>query len=188
MLGLLFLAGPLSDLWDESLATATRVALALGVALFVAIYLTVLPPARWLACRGPVAVVGALALLPAIAIVLLAAGAPPSFSALFVYVTAASGILLPARIAAAVVAAAAVGVGILGAARGDSDAAIAATVLTVVSIGALMADDTDYRERLRTIDKGDAKAIAHFSDMHALKLLARAAAPQFDRAFAALFA
>ena len=139
VLGLLFLAGPLSDLWDESLATATRVALALGVALFVAIYLTVLPPARWLACRGPVAVVGALALLPAIAIVLLAAGAPPSFSALFVYVTAASGILLPARIAAAVVAAAAVGVGILGAARGDSDAAIAATVLTVVSIGALMA-------------------------------------------------
>ena len=139
VLGLLFLAGPLSDLWDESLATATRIALTLGLALFVAIYLTVLPPARWLACRGPAAIVGALALLPAIAIVLLAAGAPPSFSALFVYVTAASGILLPARIAAAVVAAAAVGVGILGAARGDSDAAIAATVLTVVSIGALMA-------------------------------------------------
>jgi len=37
-------------------------------------------------------------------------------------------------------------------------------------------------------DKGDTKAIAHFSDMHALKLLAKAAAPQFDRAFAALFA
>ena len=139
VLGLLFLAGPLSDLWDESLATATRIALTLGVALFVAIYLTVLPPARWLARRGPAAVVGALALLPAIAVVLLAAGGPPSFSALFVYVTAASGILLPARIAAVVVATAAVGVGILGAARGDSDAAIAATVLTVVSIGALMA-------------------------------------------------
>jgi two-component system, NarL family, sensor histidine kinase DesK len=139
VLGLLFLAGPLSDLWDESLATATRIALTLGVTLFVAIYLTVLPPARWLARRGPAAVVGALALLPAIAVVLLAAGAPPSFSALFVYVTAASGILLPARIAAAVVALAAAGVGILGAARGDSDAAIAATVLTVVSIGALMA-------------------------------------------------
>ncbi|WP_277978585.1 hypothetical protein [Sphingomonas phyllosphaerae] len=57
-----------------------------------------------------------------------------------------------------------------------------------LSIGALMADETDYRVRLRTIDKGDAKAIAHYSDMHALKLLAKAAAPQFDRAFAALFA
>lgn len=57
-----------------------------------------------------------------------------------------------------------------------------------LSIGTLMADETDYRERLRTVDKADAKAIAHFSDMHALKLLSKAAAPQFDRAFEALFA
>ncbi|MHC9417044.1 hypothetical protein ACYZX9_00400 [Sphingomonas citri] len=57
-----------------------------------------------------------------------------------------------------------------------------------LSIGASMADETDYRGRVRTIAKGDARAIALLSDMHALKLLAKAAAPQFERAFAALFA
>jgi two-component system, NarL family, sensor histidine kinase DesK len=137
-LGVLFLAGPFSDLGDESLTTSRAVALGIGAALFVAIYMSVLPPARWLSRRGPAAVVGALALLPAIAIVLLAAGAPPSFSALFVYVAAASGMLLPPRIAAVVIGAAGAGVGILGAARGDTDSAIAATVLTVVAIGVLM--------------------------------------------------
>ena len=35
-----------------------------------------------------------------IATALLAAGAPPSFSALFVYVAAAAGLLLPNRVAA----------------------------------------------------------------------------------------
>ena len=40
---------------------------------------------------------------PSIAIVLLAAGAPASFSALFVYVAAATGMLLPPRIAAALI-------------------------------------------------------------------------------------
>ena len=119
--------------------TLDRVRIRAGVVLFVAVYLSVLPPASWLVRHGPAAVVGALALLPAIAIVLLVAGAPASFTALFVYVTAAAGMLLPPRIAAAAIAAAAVGVGILGVARGDSDSAIAATVLTVVSIGVLMA-------------------------------------------------
>ena len=79
------------------------------------IYLSVLPPARWLSRRGAGAVIGALALLPAIAIALLAAGAPPSFSALFVYVAAATGMLLPPRIAArADRRRPALGVGILG--------------------------------------------------------------------------
>jgi two-component system sensor histidine kinase DesK len=137
-LGVLFLAGPVSDIADESLVTGTQVVLAIGVALFVAVYMSILPPVSWLSRRGPAAILGALALLPVIAIVLLAAGAPPSFSGLFVYVAAASGLLLPPRIAAAVIAVAGIGVGILGAARGDHDAAVAATVLTVVSIGALM--------------------------------------------------
>ena len=138
-LGLLFLAGPVSDLATESLSTGTRVVSALGLALFVAIYVSVLPPAPWLSRRGAAAVVGALALLPVIAAALLAAGAPDSFTALFVYMAAATGLLLPPRIAAAVIAAAAIGVWILSASRGDSDSAIAATVLTVVSIGSLMA-------------------------------------------------
>ena len=71
-LGVLFLVGPLSDLRDESLATGTKVALALGVALFVAVYLSLLPPASWLVRLGSYAVPGALALLPAIALGALA--------------------------------------------------------------------------------------------------------------------
>ena len=137
-LGLLFLAGPISDLASDPMTTGTRVVSAIGLALFVAIYVSVLPPLPWLSRRGAKAVVVALALLPVIAAALLALGAPDSFTALFVYVAAATGMLLPPRIAAAVIAAAAIGVWILSAQRGDSDSAIAATVLTVVSIGALM--------------------------------------------------
>ena len=118
---MLFLIGPVSDLGGESLVPGAQIAFALGVALFVAIYLSVVPPARWLHRHGPAAVLGALALLPAIAIVLLAAGAPASFTALFVYFTAACGILLLPRVAIAAIAVTAVGVGILGVARGDDD-------------------------------------------------------------------
>jgi hypothetical protein len=57
-----------------------------------------------------------------------------------------------------------------------------------LSIGALMADETDYRAQLKAIDKADKKAVAHLTDMHALKLLAKSADRQLDRAFAALFA
>jgi two-component system, NarL family, sensor histidine kinase DesK len=138
-LGVLFLIGPVSDLGDDSLGSDTRIALSLGVALFIAIYLSVVPPARWLYRHGPIAVIGALALLPAIASALLAAGAPDSFTAFFVYVTAASGIVLPPRAALVVIVATTVGVGILGVARGDDDGSIAATVLTVLTIGSLMA-------------------------------------------------
>lgn len=136
---MLFLAGPISDLGDESLVPSLQIALGVGVALFIGVYLSVLPPVRWLSRRGHRAVLAALALLPVIAIVLLAAGAPPSFSALFVYVAAATGMLLPPRLAAALIVAVGLGVGILGAVRGDDDGAVAATVLTVIAIGSMMA-------------------------------------------------
>jgi two-component system sensor histidine kinase DesK len=138
LLGLLFLAGPISDLLHAPLGPAHRAALLLGVALFVAIYLALLPPIPWLACRGPAATLVALALMPAIAVVLLAAGAPSSFVALFVYFVAAIGMLLPPRVGVPVIAATALGVGLAGWWHGDSRGAIAATVLTIVSIGALM--------------------------------------------------
>jgi len=138
-LGVLFLAGSVSDLGDDSLDPTLRIVLGAGVALFVAIYISVLPPVRWLSRRGHRAVLGALALLPVIAIALLAAGAPPSFSALFVYVAAATGMLLPPRIAVALIVVAGVGVGTLGVVRGDDDGAVGATVLTVVAIGSMMA-------------------------------------------------
>ena len=67
VLGVLFLAGPISDLGDESLEPSRQIVLGIGVALFIAVYLSILPPARWLSRLGAPAVLGAFALLPAIA-------------------------------------------------------------------------------------------------------------------------
>jgi two-component system sensor histidine kinase DesK len=138
VLGLLFLAGPLTDLLDESLGAAHVAALLLGLALFVGLYLSLLPPSAWLTRLGPNAALVALGLLPAIAIVLLLAGAPSSFAALFVYFVAAAGLRLPPRAAVPVTLLTALGVGLAGWLNGDSRSAVAATVLTIVSIGILM--------------------------------------------------
>jgi two-component system, NarL family, sensor histidine kinase DesK len=138
VLGLLFLAGPISDLLDESLGTAHLAALLLGLALFVVLYLSLLPPSAWLVRLGPKAALVALALLPAIAIVLLVGGAPSSFAALFVYFVAAAGLRLPPRASVPLTLLTALGVGIAGWLHGDSRSAVAATVLTIVSIGILM--------------------------------------------------
>jgi two-component system sensor histidine kinase DesK len=139
LLGTLFLIGPASDLGDKSFGSATRAGLAVGGALFLAIYLCLVPPARWIFLRGPRALYGALALLAAIAVALLAAGAPDSFTALFVYLAVACAIVLPPRFAILAIGITTTGVSILGVARGDDTSSIAATALTVLSIGALMA-------------------------------------------------
>jgi two-component system sensor histidine kinase DesK len=138
LLGLLFLTGPLSDLLDRSLGAAHLAALWLGLGLFVALYLSLLPPSAWLSRLGPEAGLLALALLPVLAIALLAGGAPTSFAALFVYFVAAAGLRLPARAAIVVTLLTGLGVGIAGSLHGDSGSAIAATVLTIVSIGVVM--------------------------------------------------
>src|SRR5262245_13451344 len=138
LLGLLFLAGPLTDLFRQSLGPIHTALLLFGLGLFVALYLSLLPPSAWLTRLGPDAALIVLALLPVIAILLLAAGAPPSFAALFVYFVAAAGIRLPASAAIAVTLLTALGVGIAGWLHGDDGSAVSATVLTVVSIGVLM--------------------------------------------------
>jgi two-component system, NarL family, sensor histidine kinase DesK len=138
LLGLLFLAGPLSDLLGESLGTAHLAALLLGLAVFVVLYISLLPPAAWLSHLGDEATLVALGLLPLIAIVLLAAGAPASFAALFVYFVAAAGIRLPPVAGIVVTLVTALAVGIAGWLHGEGGGAIAATVLTIVSIGVLM--------------------------------------------------
>jgi two-component system sensor histidine kinase DesK len=136
-LGLLFLAGPASDL-DGSLGAARRAGLAVGLAAFAALYLALLPPSRAIACRGRLAPQAALALLGLLAVALLVAGAPHSFVALFVYFAAAAGLLLPARLAAAVTLVTAAGVALAAWAMGVSASATGSIVLTIVSIGALM--------------------------------------------------
>ena len=102
VLGLLFLGGPISDLVDGDPAPVRVAAVLAGLAVFVVLYLSLLPPAAWLRRDARLAP-AALALLPALAIAVLAAGAPSSFAALFVYFVAAVGMLLPERVAGAVV-------------------------------------------------------------------------------------
>jgi two-component system sensor histidine kinase DesK len=138
LLGLLFLGGPLSDLFGGSYSLAHLIALFAGLALFVVLYVSLLPPAAWLrrfGLRGPAV---ALALLPLIATALLAGGAPTSFVALFVYFTAAAGLLLPAPVALGAIALTAAGVAIAGIVSDEDAGALTATVLTILSIGVLM--------------------------------------------------
>jgi two-component system sensor histidine kinase DesK len=138
-LGLLFLLGPVSDLASSTLATPRLVAVWALLGGFVALYFALLPPVRWLACRGQRAVEAALALLAGTAALTLLLGAPSSFALLFVYVVAAAGMLLPPRRAAAVIAVTAAGVGIGLTAAGADSSTVAAHVLTVLAVGALMA-------------------------------------------------
>jgi two-component system sensor histidine kinase DesK len=137
-LGLLFLVGPLSDLLHQSLGVVHLAVLLAGLGLFVALYLSLLPPSAWLERMGPETSLLALMLLPLIAVALLVAGAPSSFVGLFVYFVAAAGLHLAARAAVSVTLLTAVGVGIAGLLRGYGHSAVAATALTIVSIGILM--------------------------------------------------
>jgi hypothetical protein len=84
LLGLLFLIGPLSDLADADDSPARVAAILVALGAFVALYLAMLPPIRWLACRGHRAVGAGLALLALLAALTLALGAPHSFALLFV--------------------------------------------------------------------------------------------------------
>ncbi|HET7568345.1 MAG TPA: sensor histidine kinase [Gaiellaceae bacterium] len=138
-LGLLFLAGPVSDLAHAGIGSARRAGLAVGLAAFVVLYAVLLPPGPWLARLGSQAHRVGLAALALIAGALLVAGAPHSFAALFVYVAAASGLLLRPRNAVWVTLLTGAGVGVVGLSTGESRSAVAAAVLTIASIGALMA-------------------------------------------------
>jgi two-component system, NarL family, sensor histidine kinase DesK len=137
-LGLLFLIGPLSDLLGQDISRVHRAILLAGLALFVVLYLTVVPAGGWFDRFGERGLFAALGLLAVLAVALLAGGAPTSFVALFVYFVAAAGVRLPPRTAGAlvVVTGVAVATGLIVA--GESDSSIAATALTVVAIGALM--------------------------------------------------
>jgi two-component system sensor histidine kinase DesK len=139
VLGLLFLIGPISDLADAPLGDVHLALLAAGLAAFVVLYVLLLPPSPLLLRLSPDAPYVALALLGALAIVLVTAGGPNSFVALFVYFVAAAGIVLRPRDAMVVTIPTAAGVWIGALAVGASGAQTAVTVLTIVSIGAMMA-------------------------------------------------
>jgi two-component system sensor histidine kinase DesK len=135
--GLLFLIGPISDL--DQVGPDRRAAILVVLALFVALYLALLPPVKPLLRLGWQGIVGGLALLAVLAGAVLALGAPQSFVALYVYFVAAAGMLLPTRAAVVVIPATALAVGIGLIATGASSSTVAATTLTILAIGAMLA-------------------------------------------------
>jgi hypothetical protein len=57
------------------------------------------------------------------------------------------------------------------------------------TIAAVLADATDYRELLRTVDhEKEPSKVSHYADMHVVQALARGVSQQLDRTFGALFA
>jgi two-component system sensor histidine kinase DesK len=138
-LGLLFLIGPLTDLLRSDDSVTQTVAILAVFAVFVALYLALLPPGAWLARRGARGSVAGLVMLALTAGLTLLLGAPGSFTALFVYVAVACGLLLPARAAAVAIGATALAVGIGLAVGGAGDSTVASLMLTIVAIGAMMA-------------------------------------------------
>ena len=135
LVGLLFLSGPLVDLFNRDFGAGHLAVLLLGTGLFVVAYVSLLPPSPWVIRRGPAATVILLGAMPVLAVALLLGGAPRSYAALFVYFAAAVGLLLPAYAAVSIIALTALGIGITGMVDGADTGALAATVLTVVAIG-----------------------------------------------------
>jgi two-component system, NarL family, sensor histidine kinase DesK len=137
VLGLLFLAGPIVDLAHQSgVPVGLR---AVGLSLFVLLYVSLLPPAAWLIHSGRRALAAGIAGLVAIATILLATGAPGSFVALYVYAVAAAGLICRPRVAVGITVLVALGVTAGLAVYGTDASAGAAVVLTIVAIGAMMA-------------------------------------------------
>jgi two-component system, NarL family, sensor histidine kinase DesK len=136
-LGLLFLTAPMNDLARSSLPAPRLIGNAVGLALFVVLYIAVMRP-RTGKPLGPRTTLVALAVLAALAAGTLAAGAPDSFDALFVFFAAAVGMRLRAVPALVVITLAAVATGVVGALRDEGGGAMGAKVLTVAAIGLMM--------------------------------------------------
>ncbi len=56
-----------------------------------------------------------------------------------------------------------------------------------LTIATLLADDTDYRALLRSMDRSDTRQMSHYTDMLAVKSLARPVSRQMDAVFESLF-
>jgi two-component system, NarL family, sensor histidine kinase DesK len=144
-IGLLFVVGPVADLYRSSIGDARiAVSTVLWVA-FVAVYvLTIRAGMRFrIGPRTTLVLLGVLLLLP---VVLLALGAPGSFALLFIYFVAVAGMRLRAEAALAVIVLTAAGVGIGAAVTGESSSSIASYVLIVIAIGTMM---TAFNRQIR---------------------------------------
>lgn len=138
-IGLLFLTGAFSDLGHASLSNWRLGLICALAATFVLLYVSLLPPARVLACRlGDVLAPLAIATLIVLTVAILALGAPHGFLALFVYVAAVAGLLLPPVYAVRTVGACTAAVAVAGPFFGESGAWSGSYVLTVAAIGLMM--------------------------------------------------
>jgi two-component system sensor histidine kinase DesK len=138
-IGLLFLTGAFSDLGHASLPGWRLALICLLAAVFVLLYLSLLPPARFLGrllqeALPPVAI-GTLVLLT---VAVLALGAPHAFLAFFVYIAAVAGLLLPPVQAVRTVGVCTAAVAVAGPSFGESGSWSGSYVLTVAAIGLMM--------------------------------------------------
>jgi two-component system sensor histidine kinase DesK len=136
-LGLLFLIGPLADLYGSSLGTARIAAMTVGFVLFVVIYALSMR-AGMRARVGPRETLALLAALVVLPVAMLAAGAPNSFDLLFVFFAAAAGMRLRPQLALIVITLTALGVGIGTVAAGESTSSTSSKALVVLAIGVMM--------------------------------------------------
>ena len=143
--GLLFLGGPVADLYRRSIGAPRTAAITAMFVLFVVLYALTMRAGLRLRF-GPemtLLLLVALALLP---IAMFATGAPSSFVLLFVYFVAAAGMRLRAEAALVVIVLTALGVGIGMAATGEKSSSSAALVLIIVAIGTMM---TAFNRQIR---------------------------------------
>lgn len=139
LLGLVFLIGPVGDLAGGAEPRGQKAAILVCLAAFVALYVILLPPIRWLESRGDRTIRMALAGLAVLAGLTLALGAPRSFALLFFYVVVAAGLVLPTAAAVVVTGVTSASVAIALAVTGSNGSAVAAYALSLLGIGALTA-------------------------------------------------
>jgi two-component system sensor histidine kinase DesK len=136
-LALLFLTAPMNDLARSSLSPARISGIAVGLAVFVVVYVRVMRPRRSQPLGNPATLAGLVA-LPMLATAMLVAGAPASFDLLFVFFAAAAGMRLRPVPAFVVIGLTAVGAGVAAVIAGDGGGTVTGKALTVAAIGSMM--------------------------------------------------
>jgi two-component system sensor histidine kinase DesK len=136
-LALLFLTAPMNDLARSSLSPARIIGIAVGLAVFVVVYVRVMRPRRSQPLGNSATLAGLVA-LPVLATAMLVAGAPASFDLLFVFFAAAAGMRLRPVPAFVVIGLTAVGAGVAAVIAGDGGGTVTGKALTVAAIGSMM--------------------------------------------------
>lgn len=136
-LGLLFLIGPVSDLYKSSIGTGRSVVVSVLFAAFVVIYALTMRAGIRIRIGARTTIVF-LVVLIALPVSMLSLGAPGSFATLFVFFAAAVGMRLRPIPALVVIVLTAGTIGIAALATGASSSSAGAYTLIVLAIGTMM--------------------------------------------------